>query len=1061
MKTAGAIQATVFLLFAISSAISRPADDPEIRRSIMSSQNPYLDPGLPEGVMHVTAAADTHWWDTWTFDTGGDCLHDEPNEPLGLPGDHTSQYWSSEDLTENTPCWHATDGSALDPGIVLEGNYSAWCGWVDLCPDPPGVLNSGYRDDQVQQLYRTFELGANPGNISYKYYADSESVCDFTYLIASPVPPSGDCSKVTGTVLATYTGNIGYGLDTINLAAFANTTVTLVFVFESDESWSDEDGLYSTSGVGPFTVDSITVTVDSGTNEYFDFESGDLDGWSRCAFSGYGDYAGIYDRSGLIIQDSTCPCINGCVLAFSDGKIPGGHPANQLNIAYSPAIDLTDDPQWPRGTSVLRYGQYLDLPAAAGVFSVWKVRYRPSEDDLCGLCDRWSPWYDLNYVYVSEEPECGVAAFEVSGMIPSHAEYAQVAVGAWNFAGGAGAGNASPLYDNITFGVTGARAPGISMEDWDFFQDSFAIDGTNVAMSVARIDRARNVSQTAGVTVLGDYLICRSPSGCPSSHPRGVDIPDAVVNLFFRVFPGECINETAFNEWHGSFPTIGAWRYARMDTARSEHAPYGLIPGSYMSRFHELDPNHNPVGDNDILPDNLFTPGTTIEYFVEAHWHEAPWGPFNVYPDTTGGIYQEVEILPDIMNPNMPCDDWVNAHQNRFLYVDHFRHREAQDVIERGFHALGLGPVTQGSNGWPDLQLWDRYDTQAPGFDQGNSLGGRICQTNLTDPDGPRVNGPTLNQIKGYRAIFWNAGDMDDKIFAMATPTNCADDIGLLTSWLDWWWYPDSVLLWIEADGIATDIGATPFARDYLGIDLIASSYAIHTSHPSWCPDVDGVVGGWAPVFHCGLEQVFYGTCGPILRDFDVLRTWPGTQAAEGVLEYARQAGPGEYASVSHNAMADTATFSTYKTVTDGFSVHHLRKYAPYCDSDVCVAWWIANVLGGPFFDKCFGNLQAVAEDYEYSPGFDNCLGHSYPNPMNPSATIDYSVKESGRVTLRVFDASGRLITTLVDRVLPAGSYQVEWDGRNASGQLVGSAVYFYQLEANGYRQSRKIVLLK
>lgn len=195
--------------------------------------------------------------------------------------------------------------------------------------------------------------------------------------------------------------------------------------------------------------------------------------------------------------------------------------------------------------------------------------------------------------------------------------------------------------------------------------------------------------------------------------------------------------------------------------------------------------------------------------------------------------------------------------------------------------------------------------------------------------------------------------------------------------------------------------------------------------------------------------------------NFNVLTTEATTQGAVGVLEYAVQVGAGEYAAVSHDATVDTATVSLYKTVTDAFGVNYIRKYEPYCDSDVCVAWWEADVIGGPYYNYCFGSLQLVADRGEYNPRFSNKLGNSYPNPMNPSSRIDFSIKSASRVTLRVFDVSGRLVNTLVDKKMDAGNHFVVWDGTNSTGQKVASGIYFYQIDANGFKAAKKITVLK
>jgi len=96
-----------------------------------------------------------------------------------------------------------------------------------------------------------------------------------------------------------------------------------------------------------------------------------------------------------------------------------------------------------------------------------------------------------------------------------------------------------------------------------------------------------------------------------------------------------------------------------------------------------------------------------------------------------------------------------------------------------------------------------------------------------------------------------------------------------------------------------------------------------------------------------------------------------------------------------------------------------------------------------------------------HNPGYVTHLDANIPNPFNPSTTIHYEIGKSGPVSLRVYDISGALVRTLVDRSHAPGSYEVQWNGHDASGRAVASGVYFYRLEAKGYTQTRRMVLLK
>jgi glucose/arabinose dehydrogenase len=83
-------------------------------------------------------------------------------------------------------------------------------------------------------------------------------------------------------------------------------------------------------------------------------------------------------------------------------------------------------------------------------------------------------------------------------------------------------------------------------------------------------------------------------------------------------------------------------------------------------------------------------------------------------------------------------------------------------------------------------------------------------------------------------------------------------------------------------------------------------------------------------------------------------------------------------------------------------------------------------------------------------------LEQNYPNPFNPGTNIKYKIIKNDLVTLRIYDASGREVSTLVDQKQSPGIYNVQWDGRTYS-----SGIYFYTISAGDFKYSRKMVLVK
>jgi len=88
-------------------------------------------------------------------------------------------------------------------------------------------------------------------------------------------------------------------------------------------------------------------------------------------------------------------------------------------------------------------------------------------------------------------------------------------------------------------------------------------------------------------------------------------------------------------------------------------------------------------------------------------------------------------------------------------------------------------------------------------------------------------------------------------------------------------------------------------------------------------------------------------------------------------------------------------------------------------------------------------------------------LHQNYPNPFNPFTIITYEIPNTGHVSLKVYDGSGKLVRTLVDDEQPAGSYQVEWNGRQDNQRPLASGIYYYQLTSGEFSQMRRMVLLK
>lgn len=83
-------------------------------------------------------------------------------------------------------------------------------------------------------------------------------------------------------------------------------------------------------------------------------------------------------------------------------------------------------------------------------------------------------------------------------------------------------------------------------------------------------------------------------------------------------------------------------------------------------------------------------------------------------------------------------------------------------------------------------------------------------------------------------------------------------------------------------------------------------------------------------------------------------------------------------------------------------------------------------------------------------------LKQNYPNPFNPITTIEYSVPSTAFVTVKVFDVMGREVAVLVNGKKTTGNYIVQFDAED-----INSGIYFYTLETNGFKETKKMLLVK
>jgi len=111
---------------------------------------------------------------------------------------------------------------------------------------------------------------------------------------------------------------------------------------------------------------------------------------------------------------------------------------------------------------------------------------------------------------------------------------------------------------------------------------------------------------------------------------------------------------------------------------------------------------------------------------------------------------------------------------------------------------------------------------------------------------------------------------------------------------------------------------------------------------------------------------------------------------------------------------------------------------------------------------KIFEQVTPVTSIAEISPSkLSFTLEQNYPNPFNPETIIKYTLSEPLYVSLKVFDMLGREVASLVNEEEQSGQHQVVFSTRQSEIKNLASGVYFYQLRAGNFLQTKKMVLLR
>ena len=159
----------------------------------------------------------------------------------------------------------------------------------------------------------------------------------------------------------------------------------------------------------------------------------------------------------------------------------------------------------------------------------------------------------------------------------------------------------------------------------------------------------------------------------------------------------------------------------------------------------------------------------------------------------------------------------------------------------------------------------------------------------------------------------------------------------------------------------------------------------------------------------------------------------------------------------------------------DPFTAGGYGDFPQGIKADVIFAYGAGLKPGHKFLEnpaelKLFVNPQLVHDGdvFEFTPVWEQepvpgsyVLKQNFPNPFNSGTTIRFSTTQNVRVKLEIFNILGQRVKTLINETMIADDHEIKWDGRNDSGNLLGSGIYFYRLRAGNFIKTRKMIFLK
>lgn len=1006
------------------------------------------------------------------------------------------QGWISIDRTENLDDYVgrvSADDFVDDPCNPMlnlpDSEWQVWFGMHEIEADNLDYLNGmGYGNHFCQNaLSPVFPVG--DVSIDFTYFNDTETDWDYTFLYILCLDSGGELVTDGEFELDRLTGDIGSpdapatwsgGVSAASLPA-GTESVQFEIRVDSDGAWSDEDGFYDCL-CGPFAADNITVGVTGSPTHFADFEF-DEHGYSFGRCEGVGNFMGLVDEATytqwLEDLEVACECpLSGWALEFVDQEnspypFPG-HPSGQHEMGVSGIVDRGGHVAPEYNTTLVHWDQANNLVLSFGCFYRHGFMFYPYTSEA-NPEPHWAFRRGQNtYFYTGDNPSCGLETSNLStldgnagNLLPDSWELLKFTYEVYCSCQSFGIpstvcleeGNTSgtPILDNVRIALTHtADAPRVALQfsggwfhdgygqTWPTYLSPLDVGNSNVTLDLSPCGYSEENDWHADTTGV--------------SGPHVLDEEDRwLVELCFRIATKGPAQDLIprYLEWKARLPGDPEEGFVccLMDSLETSQ---GVWPYKFLTYFHENDPGFDGSypdlrPQQEILPDSIWTPGTSIEYYFRSYWYNggAPASEYHLYPFAPS----EFEILPRMRK--IPGEDY-EIQWPSVLYVDAFN-RGTEYYLTPMFENLGLA--------YDKFDYLDSPSCWHAGL--ARSYGGTTY-----NPGGYGNNGLTVEQALGYRLILldlgtYGLGAMESTDFEFFRDWIRSTECGVLAH---------RRALLFNGLGIAELLDdEAPYGQELLhdvfGATLVDGSFGQYSGVEDDCVYLVPSAGA---VYEADLPLTLYGNGCPVQRPYDVLGL-SGADGAVGNLDYGDGSSTWEFASVVRDQVIPDE--SNWRTAILGFGAWHLSYEGCQgftCSGDsTCIVTAGADLLGAtldwmtegaePF--GLWKNMCAptdVDEDTHLA-GPATHLYAARPNPFHHYAAIRFSLATDAHVQLRIYDVTGRQVRELLDAELKGGQeHRVTWAGTNDAGHPVGTGIFWMQLTTDhGFESSKRMIMMR